>query len=313
MIEVAIMIEGQDGLTWPRWQRIASLVEELGFTGLYRSDHYTNANPPDKESLELWVSLTWLAGHTQRIEFGPLVSPVSFRHPTLTARMAAAVDDLSGGRLTLGMGAGWQQREHTNYGWDLLEPVPRFERFEEGLQVVSRLLHSEEPVDFEGKYYHLKEAILLPRPQRPGGPPILIGGNGPQLTLPLAAKYADEWNAVYLTAPEFAQRCRKLDQLLLENGRNPDGVKRSMMTGLEYGRDTGEVKQLVSARSKGKLSPRELAAKGIVTGTGDQVVEQLGTLSEAGVQRVMLQWLALDDMDRLADFGQKVLPQIRQE
>lgn len=108
MLEVAIMIEGQNGLTWSRWEKIARAVEELGFVGLYRSDHFTNMNPPDKESLELWVSLTWLASNTSHIEFGPLVSPVSFRHPALTARMASAVDDLSRGRLTLGQGAGWQ-------------------------------------------------------------------------------------------------------------------------------------------------------------------------------------------------------------
>src|SRR5574341_2492695 len=102
MLEIAIMIEGQNGLTWPRWQNIVRAVEDLGFAGLYRSDHFTNANPPDKESLELWVSLVWLAANTSRIEFGPLVTPFSFRHPALTARMAAAVDDLSSGRLTLG-------------------------------------------------------------------------------------------------------------------------------------------------------------------------------------------------------------------
>ncbi|MCA9873302.1 MAG: LLM class flavin-dependent oxidoreductase, partial [Anaerolineales bacterium] len=110
MIEVAIMVEGQNGLNWPRWQRLATAVEDLGFAGLYRSDHYTNSRPPDLDSLELWVSLTWLATHTRRIEFGPLVSPVSFRQPTMTARMASAVDDLSHGRLTLGLGAGWQER-----------------------------------------------------------------------------------------------------------------------------------------------------------------------------------------------------------
>ncbi|MFN2277441.1 MAG: LLM class flavin-dependent oxidoreductase, partial [Candidatus Promineifilaceae bacterium] len=104
-MEVAIMIEGQNGLNWPRWKRLAMAVEALGFAGLYRSDHYTNMNPPDEDSLELWVSLTWLAGNSERIEFGPLVSPVSFRHPTMTARMASAVDDLSGGRLWLGLGA----------------------------------------------------------------------------------------------------------------------------------------------------------------------------------------------------------------
>lgn len=195
MLDVAIMIEGQNGLNWPRWQRMVAAVEDLGFAGLYRSDHFTNANPPDKDSLELWVSLTWLATRTQRIEFGPLVSPVSFRHPTLTARMASAVDDLSGGRMALGLGAGWQEREHRNYGWDLLDIPDRFDRFEEGLEVVTRLLKSDEPVDFSGRYFRLNEAILLPRPRRSGGPPIIVGGNGPRRTLPLAARYAEEWNA----------------------------------------------------------------------------------------------------------------------
>ena len=101
-MDIAIMIEGQMGLTWPRWQRMARAVEDLGFAGLYRSDHFTNANPPDQESLELWVSLTWLATNTSRIEFGPLVTPVSFRHPAMTARIAAAVDDLSEHELVAG-------------------------------------------------------------------------------------------------------------------------------------------------------------------------------------------------------------------
>src|SRR5260221_9914999 len=107
-MELALMIEGQNGLDWPRWQRIAGEVERLGFAGLYRSDHFTNPQPPEKDSLELWVSLTWLADHTRRLRFGPIVSPVTFRHPALSARMALQVDDLSGGRLTLGLGAGWQ-------------------------------------------------------------------------------------------------------------------------------------------------------------------------------------------------------------
>src|SRR5512142_3352981 len=141
MLQVAVMIEGQNGLNWERWKRIVPAVEDLGFAGLYRSDHFTNSNPPDMDSLELWVSLTWLADHTRRIEFGPLVSPVSFRHPALTARMARDVDSLSGGRLTLGLGAGWQEREHTNYGFDLLDLKSRFRRFEEGAQIITRLLH----------------------------------------------------------------------------------------------------------------------------------------------------------------------------
>src|SRR5664280_832355 len=146
MLEIAIMIEAQNGLTWPRWQNLAAAVEDLGFAGLYRSDHFTNAQPPDMESLGLWTSLTWLASHTRRIEFGPLVSPVSVRHPALTARMAAAVDDLSGGRLTRGLGAGWQEREHSLFGFDLLPLKERFDRYEEALEVITLLLKSDHPV-----------------------------------------------------------------------------------------------------------------------------------------------------------------------
>src|SRR5579863_4193023 len=116
MVALSIMIEGQDGLTWPRWKQLVTEVDQLGFAGLFRSDHFTNARPPDKDSLEMIVSLTYLADHTQHIHFGPLVAPLSFRHPTLLARQAAALDDLSNGRMILGIGAGWQEREHTLFG-----------------------------------------------------------------------------------------------------------------------------------------------------------------------------------------------------
>lgn len=295
-LEIAIMIEGQNGLTWPRWQKIATAVEELGFVGLYRSDHYTNANPPDKDSLELWVSLTWLASHTKRIEFGPLVSPVSFREPTMTARMATAVDDLSGGRLTLGLGAGWQEREHHNFGHDLLSLGPRFDRFEEGLEVISRLLHSNEPVDFSGDYYELNEAILLPRSQRPGGPPILIGGNGMNKTLPFTARFAQEWNGVFLTADAFQKRNLRLNNLLEAEGRQPNEVRRSLMTGLVFGETDAALNKRLSERN---TTAEALQERGLIVGTGPAVRDQLVHLADVGVQRIMLQWLDLDDLHGL--------------
>lgn len=308
MIDVALMLEGQNGLTWPRLQRLAEAAEGLGFAGLYRSDHYTNANPPDRESLELWVSLTWLASHTSRIAFGPIVSPVSFRHPSATARMALAVDDLSGGRLQLGLGAGWQEREHTNFGLDLLEQGPRFQRFEEALEVTTRLLQSDEPVNYQGEFYRLHEAILLPRPQRPGGPPIIIGGNGPQRTLPLVARYANEWNGVFVPPARYKELSERLDQLLVAAGRTPPSVRRSLMVGSAFGRDDAEVEaQLASSGSE-----REAAlARGIVVGTPNEVAEQIGRFGEAGVQRIMVQWMDLDDLDRLEVFAAQVLPQIK--
>src|SRR5690606_8323429 len=162
-------------------------------------------------------------------------TPVSFRHPTMTARMAAAVDDLSGGRLHLGLGAGWQEREHNLFSHDLLDVPARFARFEEGVQVVTRLLESDEPVEYQGEYYTLRGATLLPRPQRPGGPPILIGGNGPKRSLPMAARYAEEWNGVYLTPRRITELNSRLDELLTAEGRRPEDLRRSMMTGPVFG------------------------------------------------------------------------------
>lgn len=305
MIEVAIMIEGQNGLTWPRWQRIAQATEALGFAGLYRSDHYTNANPPDMASLELWTSLTWLASHTQRLAFGPLVSPVSFRQPTMTARIARDVDDLSGGRLHLGLGAGWQVREHHNYGWELLDVPGRFARFEEGLEIITRLLLQPDPVDFAGHYYQLHEAVLLPRPSRPGGPPILIGGNGPRRTLPLVARYAQEWNAVYLPPARISELNQQLDALLAAQQRPPEAVRRSLMTGLVFGQD-----DVTLRRKLGSRSATDLQARGVVVGTGSEIVPQLHQIAAAGIYRVMLQWLDLDDLDGLAALAHTVLPQL---
>ena len=286
MIEIAIMLEGQMGLNWQRLEAIAHKVEELGFVGLYRSDHFTNPSPPDMDSLELWTSLTWLASQTTRIEFGPLVAPFSFRHPSNMARMAAAVDDLSGGRLRLGLGAGWQAREHDNYGFELGSVAQRLARLEEGLEVVTRLLGSAEPVSYQGEFYTLHDAILLPRPQRPGGPPIVVGGNGIQRILPLAARYAAEWNGTSMPVADYSQRCRRLDELLEQAGRKPTDLRRSLMVGTIFGRTEPEALEI--ARRWGPSSLDQLRERGTLAGTGEQIAEQIGAYAEAGCQRIML-------------------------
>ena len=302
------MLEGQLGLNWPRLQRIAQAVEQLGFAGLYRSDHYTEQRPPDLDSLEAWVSLTWLASHTSRIEFGPMVTPVSFRHPTMLARMAAAVDDLSNGRFVFGIGAGWQEREHTNYGLELLSKTERLNRFEEGVQVISLLLRSDTPVDFTGRFYHLHDAVVLPHPKRGKNLPILIGGNGPERTLPLAARYADEWNGTFLTPDRAKHLNQRLDELLAAQNRAKSALRRSMMTHLVFGRDDTELNHKLAAESE-KLD--ELRSHGVIAGTPNAIVEQLGKLAESGLYRVMLQWLDLDDLDGLEAFAKSVLPQVK--
>jgi F420-dependent oxidoreductase-like protein len=300
--EVAIMIEGQEGLDWGRWRRLARTVEDSGYAGLFRSDHFTNPTGPVLDALELWSSLTWLAENTSRIEFGPLVSPVSFRHPVITAWTASTVDNLAGGRLRLGLGAGWQEREHEAHGFDLLETDLRFARFEEGLEVVTRLLRSEEPVSFDGEFYRLRDALLKPRSPRTGGPPITIGGNGPRRTLPLAARYADEWNAVFATPKRFIELSARLDELLREAGRMPHEARRTLMTRVVFGRTGADVERKLAGRSA-----EDLRDRGIIVGTAPEVAEGLGRLDEAGVQRVMLQWLETDDIDGLEAMADSVL------
>lgn len=304
MLEIAIMIEGQNGLTWPRWQKIVRLVEDLGFVGLFRSDHFTNGDPPDIESLELWTSLTWLASNTRRIEFGPLVTPFSFRHPVHTARMASAVDDLSDGRLVLGLGAGWNKREHNLFGFELLEPKPRFDRFEEGMEVVTRLLQSDEPVTFEGQYYQLRGATLLPRPHRRGGPRILIGGNGVKRTLTYVVRYASEWNCVTLLPEDFSRSSQRLDKMLVEAGRDPASVRRSMMTGCVFGKDDAALKRKTDMYGQ---TVQELQERGIIAGSLDEIKNQLWALEQAGLQRIMLQWLDLDDLGSMETLAKGVL------
>lgn len=297
------MIEGQNGLNWTNWKKIVDTVENFGFFGLYRSDHFTNANPPDKDSLELWTSLTYLATSTKRIRFGSLVSPISFRNPIFTARMAAAVDDLSSGRLKLGLGAGWQEREHLNYGFDLLSFKERFLRFEEGVSIISQLLRSNDPITQNGKYFQLKDAILLPRPNRRDGPEILIGGNGEKYTFPLVVKFAKEWNAIFLTPEKFKEKTALLDELLISNGKKPGEVRRSLMTNLTYGQNQEQLQKKLNGRD-----PKEMTQRGIIVGTSEQVKERLYEYQQTGLDEIMLQWIDLEDMDNLIHFSANVLP-----
>lgn len=310
-MKINLQVEGQRGLNWARWQKFVPAIEELGFDGLFRSDHFVENDPPDRDSLELWVSLTWLASHTRSIQFGSLVTPLSFRHPVHTARMAKDVDDLSGGRLVLGVGAGWGGgvREHSMFGFDLLEKPDRFRRWQEGLEVIALLLKSDEPVTFEGKYFNLRDAVLLPRPLRRGGPPLLIGGNGPRKVLEIAARYGDEWNAIYRSPAQFRELNAQLDQLLCAVGREPRAVRRSQMKGMVFGRDRADLRYKLQERARtDPRSQEELLAGGMLVGTPPEIIDQLFALLNAGMEQVMIQWADLDDLDSLEFFAKSVLP-----
>jgi F420-dependent oxidoreductase-like protein len=300
-MDIALMIEGQDGLNWDRWQRIARTAEDAAFAGLYRSDHFTNPAGPFRDSLECWTSLAWIASNTSRLEFGSLVSPVSFHHPTMLVRQAAAIADLSGGRLQFGLGAGWQDREHTNYGYSLGSVPERMARFRESVHVIAHLLHSEAPLTFEGKYVSVREAVLLPRPQH--RVPIVIGGSGRQVTLPLVAKYADEWNSGGRSPEDFREMSRYLDQLIDKAGRARESVRRSMMIFLRFGRDQAELDAKLGARPVPEFLQRATYAA-----TPEMLRERLSALDAAGVQRVILNWRDdYDDVAGIAALGKAVI------
>lgn len=187
-MKISISVEGVFGfLDWPRWQHLITEIEALGFAGIFLSDHFGIPDLPGKDALELVTGLTYLADHTTRVHVGSLVAPLSFRDPVLLARQAAAIDALSGGRMILGLGAGGNAAEHTMFGYTLGDVTTRMDRLAEGLAVITGLLRSDAPLNYEGRFYHLREAVLV-GPKRVGGPPILIGGRGPKRTLPLVAR-----------------------------------------------------------------------------------------------------------------------------
>jgi alkanesulfonate monooxygenase SsuD/methylene tetrahydromethanopterin reductase-like flavin-dependent oxidoreductase (luciferase family) len=300
-MQIGIMIEGQMGLHWRNWMQILQTAEDAGYQCVFRSDHFSNPTGEFQDSLELFASLTYAASHTKRIEFGSLVTPITFRHPAIIAQSAAAVDVLSNGRLWLGMGIGWQDREHKAFDIYFPESSERYDRLTDALEIVTRLFKSSEPVTYQGKYFSLRDAqITMKRDTK-----ILIGGNGIQKTLRLAAKYANEWNGVFLNHADYKERNQVLDGYLAEEGRKPSDVKRSLMIRAFYGKTEAEL----TKRMEGvKASKEELVARGVMVGTGAEIVEQLGRWKDAGCERIMLQWLDYDDMQGLEDMAAEVLP-----
>lgn len=300
-MQIGLMFEGQDGLNWEHWKNVLEVADTTGYQSVWRSDHFTNAQGEVKDALELWTSLTYAAANTENIEFGPLVTPITFRHPALLAQYAASVDVLSEGRLILGMGTGWQDREHEAFGIHFPALSERYERLEDGLEIVTRLLRTEGAVSYEGKHYSLTDAHIT---MKRSDTRILIGGNGPNKTLPLAAKYADEWNAVYLGYDDWQERNNLLNGYLEEQGRDASAVKRSLMIRCIYGDDATVAKAL----ENGSRSKEELQASGYVVGTGAEIVDIIGKWSDLGLERIMLQWIGYDDIDGIANMANDVLP-----
>jgi alkanesulfonate monooxygenase SsuD/methylene tetrahydromethanopterin reductase-like flavin-dependent oxidoreductase (luciferase family) len=319
-MELAITIEGLGGLTWPRWKRFVAEIEPLGFAGLFMSDHFIKPiPPPDTASLDVFIALTYLAQQSQRLHFGSLVAPLSFRDPVFLARQAMAIDDLSQGRMILGVGAGWAEQEHAMFGYHLGDVSTRLDRLAEGLEVISQLIRSDQPVTFEGHFFQLHEARLLPRPQRLT--PILVGGNGPKRTLPLVARYADIWNCQVASPDLFKERSALLDDLLLAEGRQPTDVKRTLLIPVMCWRDSAELEERMTSFRSTFSFPEPMPNEEIIGffrtnmagawGTPDEVSEQLSAYAAAGVEELIMQWFSMADVDGIATIAETVLPHFR--
>jgi F420-dependent oxidoreductase-like protein len=313
-MRLGIMIEGQEGLTWPRWQRLAQTVEAAGYESLFRSDHLTGLfGNAERASLDTWASLTWLASSTTRLRFGPMVCPLTFYHPALLARRAAAVADLAGGRLDLGIGAGWHEGEHAMYGIPFPGLKERLDRLECGTRVITALWTGTK-VTLQQPYYPLVQAESYPLPPR-GRVPLVIGGRGEKRTLRIVAEHADEWNVTRVTFDEYPAKRAVLERHCAAVKRDAATIARSLMVPIIYGRTATETD---ARRAKAKTIfpriPDDAAgwrAAGFLYGGADEVVRDLKRWDSLGIHRVLLQMLDMDDLPAIEAIARDVLPALR--
>jgi alkanesulfonate monooxygenase SsuD/methylene tetrahydromethanopterin reductase-like flavin-dependent oxidoreductase (luciferase family) len=276
-MKLGLLVEVEEGLTWPRWRAIVSRVEELGFESVWISDHLSSPWSRDTPRLETWTALAVAAAETRRVRLGPLVSPVTFRAPAMHARMAEALQQLSCGRFTLGLGLGWNASEHEQFGLAFPSVLQR-----------ARLIEQT------AGYVH--------------GVPLLIGGKGEQFTLPLVARFADEWNMTTGSAAVVRERSSVLEEQCLAIGRDPRAIARSVAVGYLVGSTAGELRERgarlqrwVKPLADVDLDDVPTAARDLswLVGTPDEIAEQLDDLESAGVERVIFGHYDLDDLSSL--------------
>ncbi len=312
-MRVDLMIEGQEDVTWDDWVAIAEACERSGVGTLFRSDHYYSVeDQAERGSLDAWTTLAALAAVTVKLRLGTMVSPATFRHPSVFAKSVATVDQISGGRVEPGLGAGWWDREHEAYGFDLPALGPRMDAFEEQLEIATRQWE-DGAFSFDGEHFKIVDLDALPKPvQRPM--PFIIGGSGGPRSLRLAARWASEYNTVFRGPEEMADLRAKLDAACEKQGRDPATLPLSVMTGWIVGETRAEVVDRASrlSRWKGEGDDGEkfLAAQrdAVITGTVSDAVDQLRALHEAGCTRVMAQHLLHRDIKAIELIGREVAP-----
>jgi F420-dependent oxidoreductase-like protein len=313
-VEVTLMIEGQEDVTWGDWVAIAEACERSGVGTLFRSDHYYSVmDRAERGSLDALTTLGALAAVTEKLRLGTMVSPATFRHPSVFAKSIATIDQISGGRVEPGLGAGWWDREHEAFGFDLPEMGPRMDAFEEQLEVISKQW-AEGAFSFDGEHFKVVDLDALPKPlQQPM--PFIVGGRGGPRSMRIAARWASEYNTVF-SGPDRVRELRgKLDAACEKQGRDPATLPLSLMTGWIVGETREEVvdraARLAEWQGKGDDGEKFLAEEAEdswIVGTVEEAVERLRALHEAGCHRVMAQHLLHRDTAAIELIGRQVAP-----
>jgi alkanesulfonate monooxygenase SsuD/methylene tetrahydromethanopterin reductase-like flavin-dependent oxidoreductase (luciferase family) len=284
-VDVCLMIEGQEGVTWEQWLALALAAEEAGLGALFRSDHYRSiVRGEPAGALDAWATLAALAARTERIRLGTMVSPVTFRHASVLAKNVVTVDHVSGGRVELGIGAGWYESEHESYGFSFGTPRARLDELDRQLEEITRQWAEADDI--------------RPRPVQQPRPPIIVGGRARPRTVAAAVRHADEYNTTFPSVDEARERGRAVAEAARAAGRSP--LRFSMMTGCTVGRDDQEVRDRVAAWRA--LTGDESGPP--ISGTVDEVVARLREYEAAGVGRAMLQHLVHEDVEMVALLGE---------
>jgi F420-dependent oxidoreductase-like protein len=311
-MRICVTVEGQEDITWADWLALARACEQGGFEGIFRSDHYDSVvGAGERGSLDAWATLSALAAVTERLRLGTIVTPVTFRHPSVLARMVTTVDHVSGGRAELGLGMGWFEGEHRAAGIPFPPTRERAERFAEALEIVHRQW-TEDVFSFHGRHYVLEDCRALPKPVQSPRPPIIVGGSALPGTLVPAVRFADEYNT--FASPAVSRERRALiDAACARSGRDPATLPLSVMCGLVIGETPAEVAARLDdsatrLRFGGAGELLEARGDGWLIGTPAEVVERINAYEAAGVSRIFMQVWGGDAVPMLGLVAAEVLP-----
>ena len=315
-MRLCLMIEGQEDVTWQQWIALAETCERVGLEGLFRSDHYVSVDEgATRGSLDAWTTLAGLAARIERIRLGTMVSPATFRHPSVLGRAATTVDHISGGRAELGLGAGWYEREHRAFGFPFGSLGERMEVFEEQAEIIVGQWTTES-FSYSGRHYRLEDCDALPRPVQRPHPPVIIGGSGKRRTVEVAARLGQEYNVVGPTVEECRDLRRRMDEACARHGRDPQTLVLSAMCTVCVGEDAAQAEaraqRLVDLGFEQGDGASLLAENRDtwVCGTVAEAIARLRELADAGVERTMLQHLLHDDLDAVELFGRELAPAV---